>query len=118
MRKTKRPWGTYQVINRGDGFKVKVVEVYPGAKLSLQKHNLRSEHWVVVQGKAKVIVGGQVMYVEPNQSTYIPKKWIHRLENPGRKPLKIVEVQCGKKLVEADIERFEDDFNRRCVGRK
>jgi mannose-6-phosphate isomerase-like protein (cupin superfamily) len=110
--KVKRPWGSYTVLNQGTGFKVKLVEVSPGKRLSLQKHNHRSEHWVVVQGTAKITNGGNILFLEVNQSTYIPTKGIHRLENPTKKPLKIIEVQCGKELKESDIIRLDDDHGR------
>ncbi len=110
--KVKRPWGFYTVLNKGTGFKVKLVEVNPGKRLSLQKHNSRSEHWVVVQGTAKITNGRDILFLEENQSTYIPKHGIHRLENPADKPLKIIEVQCGKELKESDIVRLSDDHGR------
>ncbi|MDD5730238.1 MAG: phosphomannose isomerase type II C-terminal cupin domain [Candidatus Omnitrophica bacterium] len=110
--KTNRPWGSYTVLNSGKGFKVKLVEVAPHKRLSLQKHTYRSEHWVVVQGTAKITNGRDIVFLEANESTYIPKKGTHRLENPGSKPLKIIEVQCGTVLKESDIERLEDDFRR------
>ena len=110
--KTQRPWGSYSVLNTGKGFKVKLVVVAPGKRLSLQKHNYRSEHWVVVSGTAKITNGRNTIYLEHNQSTYIPKRGTHRLENPGKKPLKIIEVQCGSVLKESDIKRIDDDFRR------
>ena len=114
--KEQRPWGSYLVLNEGVGFKVKSVEVLPRKKLSLQRHKLRSEHWVVVRGKAKVTVGEEVKYLEENQSTYIPKGSVHRLENPRDELLKIIEVQCGEYLEEDDIERLEDDYGREGAG--
>lgn len=110
--KIKRPWGFYTVLNKGIGFKVKLVEVLPHKRLSLQKHSFRSEHWVVVQGTAKITNGRNILFLEENQSTYIPKRGIHRLENPNKELLKIIEVQCGRKLKETDIERLEDDHGR------
>ena len=109
----KRPWGSYTVINNGNGFKVKVVHIEPHKRLSLQRHLHRSEHWVVVEGEAKITVDRDVYYRRANQSIYVPKKGIHRLENPANTPLKIVEVQCGQYLEEDDIERDEDDFLRK-----
>jgi mannose-1-phosphate guanylyltransferase / mannose-6-phosphate isomerase len=109
---TRRPWGTYSVLNQGKGFKVKLVRVNPHKRLSLQRHQLRSEHWVVVQGRAKVINGENMLYLDENESTYIPKRTLHRLENPRDRVLKIIEVQCGPSLVESDIERFDDDHGR------
>ena len=108
----KRPWGSYTVLNKGAGFKVKLVEVSPKKRLSLQKHNYRSEHWVVVEGEAKITNGRNILVLKHNESTYIPKKGIHRLENPGKKLLKIIEVQCGALLKESDIQRLADDFKR------
>ena len=114
-KRIRRPWGYYTVINHGKNFKVKLVEVLPGKRLSLQRHRYRSEHWVVVRGKAKVVNGGNILILSENQSTYISKRTIHRLENlDGRKWLKIVEVQCGALTAEADIERIEDDHGRLC----
>jgi len=108
----KRPWGTYMVLNTGLGFKVKLVQISPNKRLSLQRHLQRSEHWVVVEGEAKITVGRDVYYRKSNESIYVPKKGVHRLENATNKPLKIVEVQCGQYLEEDDIERVEDDFQR------
>ena len=110
--RVKRPWGYYTVLNTGTGFKVKLVEVLPGRRLSLQKHTLRSEHWVVVSGEAKITNDRNTLFLTHNQSTYIPKKGLHRLENPGKKLLKIIEVQCGGRLVESDIIRIDDDHGR------
>lgn len=112
ITRVKRPWGCYTVLNQGKGYKVKLVEVLTKRSLSLQRHAYRSEHWVVVEGKAKIVNGRNVSYLDSNESTYIPIKRIHRLENVGKKTLKIIEVQCGKKLVESDIERFKDDYGR------
>lgn len=111
-RKTTRPWGSYTVLNTGRGFKVKLVEVLPKHRLSLQKHSFRSEHWVVVQGEAKIANGKSIFRLKENESTYIPKKITHRLENMTNKPLKIIEVQCGKILKETDIYRIADDHGR------
>ena len=108
----KRPWGYYTVISQGKGYRVKLVEVLPKESLSLQRHNYRSEHWVVVEGRAKITNNSKVFYLDPNESTYIPIKTIHRLENTGKKTLKIIEVQCGRKLTESDIERFKDNYGR------
>jgi len=111
--KIKRPWGSYTVINKGKGFKVKLVEVLPSRRLSLQRHRRRSEHWVVVEGRAKITKGRKVFFLKPNESAYMPKGCLHRLENPGKEKLKIIEVQCGSKLTETDIERLADDYGRR-----
>lgn len=109
---TRRPWGTYTVLNQGKGFKVKLVKVDPYKRLSLQRHSYRSEHWVVVQGRAKIINGKNMLYLNENESAYIPKRTLHRLENPNNRALKIIEVQCGPSLVESDIQRFDDDHGR------
>jgi mannose-6-phosphate isomerase-like protein (cupin superfamily) len=111
-KKTSRPWGSYTVLNIGNGFKVKLVEVFPKDRLSLQKHSFRSEHWVVVQGEAKITNGRNILFLKENESTYIPKKGVHRLENTSNKPLKIIEVQCGKILKESDIYRIADSHGR------
>lgn len=109
----KRPWGSYSVINMGEGFKVKVVQIDPHKRLSLQRHFHRSEHWVVVEGEAKITIDRDTFFRGANQSIYVPKKGTHRLENATEKPLKIIEVQCGSYLEEDDIERLSDDFMRR-----
>jgi mannose-1-phosphate guanylyltransferase/mannose-6-phosphate isomerase len=107
-----RPWGTYSVLEEGPGFKIKHIEVKPGARLSLQMHKQRSEHWVVVRGVAEVVNGEQELTLEANQSTYIPAGHNHRLGNPGTEPLAIIEVQCGAYVGEDDIVRFEDVYGR------
>jgi mannose-1-phosphate guanylyltransferase/mannose-6-phosphate isomerase len=111
-RKVHRPWGWYDSIDEGARFKVKRIQVKPGASLSLQKHAHRAEHWVVVTGTAKVICGDKTITLTENQSTYIPLGEVHRLSNPGTIPLEIIEVQSGSYLGEDDIERFEDDYGR------
>jgi mannose-1-phosphate guanylyltransferase/mannose-6-phosphate isomerase len=108
----KRPWGTYSILQLGEGFKVKLVEIDPLKRLSLQLHRKRAEHWVVIAGTATVTHGKSIKIVNTNESIYIPKGIKHRLENSGNKPLKIIEVQTGSYLEEDDIERFEDDFIR------
>jgi len=110
--KTKRPWGSYTVLSTGKGFKVKLVEVRPHKRLSLQSHQYRSEHWTVVQGLATVTLGNEQFDMPENESAYISKKQLHRLENKTNKILRIVEVQCGDKLLESDIKRFDDDYGR------
>lgn len=111
--KVNRPWGSYTVLEEDqDGFKIKRIEVAPGARLSLQSHRKRSEHWVVVSGTATVTNGEQVITVQKNQSTYIPIGTKHRLENLGSEPLHIVEIQVGDYLGEDDIQRFEDNYGR------
>ncbi|NLG39783.1 MAG: mannose-1-phosphate guanylyltransferase/mannose-6-phosphate isomerase [Fibrobacter sp.] len=107
-----RPWGTYSVLESSDRYKMKRIEVKPGERLSLQKHLHRSEHWVVVSGTATVTVGEKVFLVRPNESTYIPAGEVHRLQNEGRLPLVIVEVQVGEYTGEDDIFRVEDDYKR------
>ena len=107
-----RPWGSYTVLEKGDRYKIKKIVVNPGAKLSMQMHYHRSEHWVVVSGTARVTRGDEVFFVNPNESTYIPMEVRHRLENPGKIPLQIIEVQNGEYLEEDDIIRFNDDYGR------
>jgi mannose-1-phosphate guanylyltransferase len=107
-----RPWGTYTVLEEGSHFKIKRIEVKPGASLSLQMHHHRSEHWIVVSGMAKVVNGQQELYVQTNESTYIPAGHKHRLENPGMLPLVMIEVQSGEYLGEDDIVRFDDKYGR------
>ena len=107
-----RPWGTYETVDECARFKVKRIVVNPGACLSLQKHNHRAEHWVVVKGTAKITKGEDELLLTEDQSIYIPLGTLHRLENPGLIPLEIVEVQTGSYLGEDDIERFSDDYGR------
>jgi len=107
-----RPWGYYDSISNGDGFQVKRILVNTGAKLSLQKHGHRAEHWVVVKGKAQVTCGKKTFQLIENQSTYIPLGEVHRLENIGRIPLEIIEIQTGDYLGEDDIIRIEDEYDR------
>ena len=111
-RKVHRPWGWYDSIDEGDRFKVKRIQVKPGASLSLQKHQQRAEHWVVVKGTAEVICGDKTIILTENQSTFIPLGEVHRLSNPGTIPLEIIEVQSGRYIGEDDIERFEDNYGR------
>jgi len=108
----RRPWGSFTVLQEGIGFKIKLIEISPHKRLSLQQHKKRAEHWVVVSGAAKVTSSARISLVKSNQSIYIPKGKKHRLENPTDYPLRIVEVQTGSYLEEDDIERFEDDFKR------
>jgi len=109
----QRPWGSYTVLQSGPMYKIKRIEVKPGAKLSHQMHHHRSEHWVVVSGTARVTNGDKVQNVHVNESTYIPKSTLHRLENPGKLPLQIIEVQSGEYLEEDDIVRVGDDYDRK-----
>jgi mannose-1-phosphate guanylyltransferase / mannose-6-phosphate isomerase len=111
-RTVHRPWGSYTILEEGDRYKIKRLVIHPGTKLSHQLHNHRSEHWVVVSGTARVSNGDKVYDVHPNESTYIPMSTKHRLENLGKIPLQIIEVQNGEYLEEDDIVRFDDDYNR------
>ena len=111
-RKVHRPWGWYDSIDLGPRFQVKRIMVKPGASLSLQMHHHRAEHWIVVQGTAEVTCGDRKMILTENQSTYIPLGETHRLANPGKLPLEIIEVQSGSYLGEDDIVRFEDTYGR------
>jgi len=111
-RKVHRPWGTYDGIERGERFQVKRIVVNPGASLSLQMHHHRAEHWIVVRGTARVTRGEETFLLTENESTYIPTGTKHRLENPGKLPLEIIEVQSGAYLGEDDIVRFEDSYGR------
>ncbi len=110
--KVHRPWGAYQSLDQGDRYQVKRIVVKPGKRLSLQSHNHRAEHWVVVRGTARVTVGDEIKTVHENQSTYIPIGTKHRLENCGKIDLELIEVQTGSYLGEDDIERFDDDYHR------
>jgi len=111
-RKVHRPWGWYDSIDQGERHQVKRIMVKPGATLSLQMHHHRAEHWIVVTGTAEVTVGDKVALLTENQSTYIPLGETHRLRNPGKLPLEIIEVQSGSYLGEDDIVRFEDTYGR------
>nr|WP_233176889.1 mannose-1-phosphate guanylyltransferase/mannose-6-phosphate isomerase [Ralstonia sp. ASV6] len=111
-RTVHRPWGTYTILEEGPRFKIKRIEVKPGASLSLQMHHHRSEHWIVVSGMAKVVNGERELFVSTNESTYIPAGHKHRLENPGVVDLVMIEVQSGEYLGEDDIVRFEDKYGR------
>jgi len=107
-----RPWGSYEALAHAPRYQVKRILVKPGASLSLQKHHHRAEHWVVVKGTAKIVRGEETLLLSENQSTYIPLGVIHRLENPGRIDLEMVEIQSGSYLGEDDIVRFEDNYGR------
>jgi mannose-1-phosphate guanylyltransferase/mannose-6-phosphate isomerase len=111
-RKVHRPWGWYDSIDNGPRHQVKRIMVKPGASLSLQMHHHRAEHWIVVSGTAEVTNGDKVLILSENQSTYIPLGQTHRLANPGKVPLEIIEVQSGSYLGEDDIVRFEDTYGR------
>jgi mannose-1-phosphate guanylyltransferase/mannose-6-phosphate isomerase len=112
-RKVARPWGWYDSVDEGERFKVKRIQVKPGASLSMQMHRYRAEHWIVVRGTAEITNGDQVITLNENQSTYIPQGQTHRLANPGKTPLEIIEVQSGSYLGEDDIVRFEDTYGRK-----
>ncbi len=111
-REVFRPWGSYDSVDSGERFQVKRLMVKPGAVLSLQMHHHRAEHWIVVSGTARITRGDEELLLEENQSTYIPVGVKHRIENPGRIPLHIIEVQSGGYLGEDDIVRFEDRYGR------
>jgi mannose-1-phosphate guanylyltransferase/mannose-6-phosphate isomerase len=111
-RKVHRPWGWYDSIDSGERFQVKRIMVKPGASLSLQMHHHRAEHWIVVSGTAEIVNGDKTILLTENQSTYIPLGQTHRLANPGKVPLEIIEVQSGSYLGEDDIVRFEDTYGR------
>jgi mannose-6-phosphate isomerase len=108
----RRPWGTFTVLDEGEGFKVKRIEVFPGKRLSYQKHSQRAEHWVVVQGTAKVTLDDREIVVEAGQAIDIRVGSAHRVENQGEKALVFIEVQRGNYLGEDDIVRLQDDFGR------
>ncbi len=108
----QRPWGTFTVLDEADGFKVKRIEVLPGKRLSYQKHAQRAEHWVVVQGTAKVTLNDRDVIVEAGEAVDIAIGAAHRVENPGRETLVFIEVQRGGYLGEDDIVRLQDDFGR------
>ena len=107
-----RPWGSYTILEEGPSYKIKRILVNPGAKLSMQMHYHRSEHWVVIEGTARITNGDKEIYLEENESTYIPKTHRHRLENPGKVALQIIEIQTGAYLEEDDIVRFDDIYGR------
>ncbi|MDT8358550.1 MAG: cupin domain-containing protein, partial [Methanomicrobiaceae archaeon] len=107
-----RPWGSYTILENRPRYKIKRISVPPGKRLSLQMHHHRSEHWVVVEGTAKVTVGKKEYLVPSGESTFVPAGVKHRLENPGILPLEMIEVQIGEFITEDDIVRFDDDFER------
>ena len=107
-----KPWGSYQIIDQGENFVVKNIVVKPFCKLSLQSHKHRSEHWVIVEGRAEVTINDNKTTLEPNQSTYIPSETKHRLANNYDKNLILIEVWYGENLDEEDITRYEDIYNR------
>ncbi|MEW6001567.1 MAG: mannose-1-phosphate guanylyltransferase/mannose-6-phosphate isomerase [Nitrospirota bacterium] len=107
-----RPWGSYTILEEGTRYKIKRIVVKPGAKLSLQMHHHRSEHWVVIKGTSRVTIGDEVKFIHENESIYIPKSTLHRLENPGKVALEIIEVQNGEYVAEDDIVRIDDVYGR------
>jgi mannose-1-phosphate guanylyltransferase/mannose-6-phosphate isomerase len=109
---TNRPWGHFSVLDIGERYKIKKILVNPGQTLSLQMHFHRSEHWVVVKGTALVTIQGKETYVHENESIYVPKGAVHRVSNPGKVSLEIIETQVGEYLGEDDIVRFEDLYGR------
>jgi mannose-1-phosphate guanylyltransferase len=111
-REVFRPWGKYDSMDSSDRFQVKRITVNPRAKLSVQMHHHRAEHWVVVKGTAKVTIDGVDKLVSENESVYIPIGAVHALENPGRIPIELIEIQTGSYLGEDDIVRFEDRYGR------
>lgn len=111
-RTVERPWGEYSVLMEGPGYKIKKIVVSPHQKLSMQMHHHRSEHWIVMRGTAKITNGNKEIYIQENESTFIPKVTRHCLENPGLIPLEIIEAQCGSYLEEDDIVRFDDIYGR------
>jgi mannose-1-phosphate guanylyltransferase/mannose-1-phosphate guanylyltransferase/mannose-6-phosphate isomerase len=111
-RRVHRPWGYYESIEQGHRYQVKRITVHPGAKLSLQKHFHRAEHWVVVNGTALVTRDDEQLLVRENESVYLPLGAVHRLENPGKVPLNLIEVQSGAYLAEDDIVRIDDVYQR------
>nr|MBP9593043.1 cupin domain-containing protein [Steroidobacteraceae bacterium] len=111
-REVFRPWGSYDSVDNGERFQVKRLVVKPGASMSLQLHHHRAEHWIVVSGTARITRGDEVFLLGENESTYIPMGTRHRIENPGKVALHIIEVQSGSYLGEDDIVRFEDRYGR------
>ncbi|HXX57014.1 MAG TPA: cupin domain-containing protein, partial [Thermodesulfovibrionales bacterium] len=107
-----RPWGEFTVLEEGDRYKIKRIMVKPEERLSLQMHHHRSEHWIVVKGTAKVTIGDRDIFIHENESAYVPKSTLHRLENPGKVPLEIIEVQNGEYVGEDDIRRLDDRYGR------
>jgi len=112
MTKETRPWGEFESLDKHERYQVKRLVVNPGEKISLQKHYHRAEHWTVVNGAALIVKGDEEFLLKEDQSTYIPLGTLHRLENPGKIPLVIIEVQSGSYLGEDDIVRFVDDYGR------
>jgi len=112
LKSERRPWGSWSVLYEGEGMKVKLIEVDPGQRLSLQYHRHRSELWICVSGRALAVVGESEFHLGPRDTATIPAGTVHRLGNPGEEPMSIVEVQQGELLSEEDIVRLEDDYQR------
>ena len=112
----RRPWGGFETLAEGAGYKVKRLVVEPGHRISLQRHRFRAEHWVVVAGAPRIVVGGEVRRLKPRGTVDVPRGAWHRIENPGRRPVVIIEVQHGLHLDERDIIRRHDDYGR--AGRR
>jgi mannose-1-phosphate guanylyltransferase/mannose-6-phosphate isomerase len=112
-RRNYRPWGYYQSVDRGSRYQVKRIVVHPGGRLSLQKHHHRAEHWVVVRGAAEVTLNDKVQLVHENESIYLPIGATHRLANPGKIDVELIEVQTGSYFGEDDIVRIDDVYNRK-----
>ena len=108
----ERPWGSWEILAVGPGHAVKRIIVNPGARLSLQRHRHRAEHWVIVNGEARVTKGAEILSLKTGDAVAIGHREVHRIENPGTAPLVFIEVQHGEHLDEADIERLEDDYGR------
>lgn len=111
-----RPWGRYQILEEGPGWKVKRIDVEPGERLSYQKHGQRAEHWMIVAGRARVTVEGEQRDLAPGDTVDIPANAAHRIENPGDEPMTFIEIQRGQYLGEDDIQRIEDDYGRSDAG--
>lgn len=112
IERDERPWGMYEVLAEGEDYKVKRIVVHPGHRLSLQMHQRRSEHWVIVAGEAIVTLDDKEIRLRANEEALVPVRTKHRVANPGTIPLVFIEVQCGDYLGEDDITRFEDDYAR------
>jgi mannose-6-phosphate isomerase-like protein (cupin superfamily) len=112
----RRPWGGFQTLETGVGYKVKRLVVQPGHRISLQRHRFRAEHWVIVAGSPRIVIGGKARRLKPRANVEVPRGAWHRIENPGRRPVVIIEVQHGPRLVEGDIIRRHDDYGR--AGRR
>jgi mannose-6-phosphate isomerase-like protein (cupin superfamily) len=116
----RRPWGGFETLERGAGYKVKRLVVQPGHRISLQRHRFRAEHWVIVAGSPRIVIGDRARRLKPRATVEVPRGAWHRIENPGRRPVVIIEVQLGPRLVEGDIIRRQDDYGRagRHAGRR